>query len=169
MVAHHIQRTRGALNQRDAAVAANGKSAADGDVVVVQVGYQHLLYAAILQVILDGSERAEDDAFDTLEVILQTQHIEQSVDVVQRLFHLFYKQDDIVLRSQVYFCSCYCRIARKVTTHKDALGMSAAVIGTTGYAVLWQRAEKDVTDDGSGGFLAAIWNAIGPWMHITPA
>ena len=96
MVAHHIQRTRGALNQRDAAVAANGKSAADGDVVAVEVGYQHLFDTAILQVVLDGAERAEDDAPDAFKVVLQAKRIEQAVDVVQRLLYLFNKEDDVV-------------------------------------------------------------------------
>ena len=45
--------------------------------------YEHLLDTAVLEVELDGTERAEDDALHPFEVKLQTERIEQSVDIVQ--------------------------------------------------------------------------------------
>ena len=68
----HVQRTWCTLYQRNATVATDGESAADGDFVFVEMSYQHLFDAAILQVVLDGVERAENEAFDPFEVILQT-------------------------------------------------------------------------------------------------
>lgn len=71
LIQRHVQRTWCTLYQRNATVAANRESAAYGDVVFVEMSHQHLLDAAILQVVLDGAKRAEDDALDLFKVILQ--------------------------------------------------------------------------------------------------
>ena len=71
LIQRHVQRTWCTLYQRNATVAANGESAAYGDFVFVEMSHQHLLDAAILQVVLDGAKRAEDDALDLFKVILQ--------------------------------------------------------------------------------------------------
>ena len=84
------------LDERDATVAADGETTADWDFVVFEVGYQHLFDTAILEVVLDGAECAEDDTLDAFEIRLQTQRIEQTVDVVQRLLYLFDKEDDVM-------------------------------------------------------------------------
>ena len=63
----------------------------------MQMCNQHLFYTSVLQIVLDGTECAEDDTFHPLKVKLQAQQIEQSVDTVQRLFHLFDKKDDVLL------------------------------------------------------------------------
>ena len=76
----------------------------------MQVGYQHLLDTAILQVVLDGIERSEDDALDTFEIQLQTQSIEQSVDGVQRFFHFFDKENDVLFWGVMVLCTCDSRI-----------------------------------------------------------
>ena len=96
MVASHIQGARGALDERNATVAADGETTADGDFVVFEVGYQHLFDTAILEVVLNGVECAEDDTLDAFEIRLQTQHVKQTVDVVQRLLYLFDKEDDVM-------------------------------------------------------------------------
>lgn len=91
-----IQRAGGTLNERNAAVTANGEATADGYFVLMQVGYQHLFDAAILQVVLDGVERTEYNTFYAIEVLLQAKHVEQAVNVVQRLFDLFDEEDDVL-------------------------------------------------------------------------
>lgn len=61
-VCFYVERAVGTLYQRHTTVAAYREAAADGNVQVVQVGDEHLLDAAKLQVVLDGAESAEDDA-----------------------------------------------------------------------------------------------------------
>ena len=85
------------MDERNTTAAADWEAATDGDVVFMQVGYQHLLDATILKVVLDGIEFAEDDTFHPFEIHLQHQCVEQAVDAVQRLFDLFEKQDDVLL------------------------------------------------------------------------
>ena len=77
----------------------------------MKMSYQHLFHAAILKIVLDGAERAENDTLYLFKVILQTQHIKQSVNIVQRLFNLFDKEDDIMFACEMYLRSCYSRIA----------------------------------------------------------
>lgn len=61
------------------------------------MGYQHLLDTAELKVELDRGERAEDNAFYSLKVKLQAQHIEQSVNPMQRFFHFLNEEDDVLV------------------------------------------------------------------------
>lgn len=76
----------------------------------MQMGYQHLFDTAILQVVLDRVECSEDDALDMFEIQLQTQNIEQSVDGMQRLFHFFDKENDVLFWGVMVFCTCDGRI-----------------------------------------------------------
>lgn len=128
MVCRHIQRTRCPFNQRYATAAANGEATADGNLVIVQMSYQHLLHAAVLQVVFDGVERAKNNTFDPFEVLLQAEHVEQAVDAVQRLFDLFYKKNNVLFRRQTELRACYGTIARQVATDEDTLGMANPVI-----------------------------------------
>ena len=76
MICRNIQRTRSPFDERQTTVAAHWESTTDRNVQVAQVGYQHLFDTAELQVVLDGVERAEDDALDAFEIQLQAQCIE---------------------------------------------------------------------------------------------
>ena len=67
------------------------------------MGYQHLLDTAILQVEPDRAECTEDNTFYPLEVLLQTEHIEQPVDGMQRLFYLLNKKDDVLFSREMVF------------------------------------------------------------------
>ena len=78
-----VQRTMGTLDEWNTAVAAYGEATADGNIVLKEMGYQHLFDAAILQVVLDRIERAEDDTLYALEILLQAEHVKKAVDVVQ--------------------------------------------------------------------------------------
>ena len=123
----------------------------------MKMSHQHLFDAAVLQVVFDGGKSAEDDTLHSFKVILQAQHIKETVDGMQRLFHLFDKEDDVVFRCQMYLRACNGGIARQVASHQDSLCMAAPVIGMTWNLVLWQGAEKDITDNRSGWLLTASY------------
>ena len=141
----HVQGTWCALNQRDTTVAADGESAADGNLVFAQVRNQHLFHTAVLEVVLDGVERAEDDALHSLEILLQRKHVEQPVDAVQRLLHLFDKEDDVLFERQLVFRSCYGGITGEVASYENALRMTDTVVGVAGNPVLRHRTEEDIS------------------------
>lgn len=77
----------------------------------MQVSNQHLLHAAELKVELDGAERAEDNALHPLEVQYQAQRIEQSVNIVQGLFHFLDEEDDVLIQRKMELGSGYGSIA----------------------------------------------------------
>ena len=121
----------------------------------MQVGYQHLFHAAELQIELDRTERAEDDALHPFEIQLQAQGIKQPVDGVQRLLHLLYEENDVLLGQVVVFRAGDGDVTRQVAAHEDTFRMSAPVVGVAGNPVLWQRAEEDVSCQGAGRLLSA--------------
>ena len=121
----------------------------------MEMGYEHLLHAAILKVVPDGVEGAEDDALHVLEIQFERQGIEQAVDAVQRLLDLFDKENDILFGQQMEPRSCDGRDTGEVASDKDALRMTDAVIGVGGYLILRQCAEENVTGDARGRFLTA--------------
>lgn len=49
----------------------------------MQVGYQHLFYATVLQIVSNGIECSEDNALNPMETVLQKKRIKQPVDGVQ--------------------------------------------------------------------------------------
>ena len=65
------KRTRRTLNKRDTAIAANRESTADGNLQIMQMGYQHLFNTTKLQVESNGIEGSEDNSLYPLETVLQ--------------------------------------------------------------------------------------------------
>ena len=74
---------------------------------------------------------------------------------MQRLFHLFNEEDNVVFRCQMDFCSSHGGIARQVAAHEDTLCMAASVIGVSRNPVLRQRTKEHFTDNGGCRFLTA--------------
>ena len=90
----------------------------------MEVSNQHLLDTTVLKVVLDGIERAEDDTLHSVKVGLQGEHIKQSVDGVQRLFHLFYKYNQVLSGREMEPCAHDGANAGEVAADEDALGMT---------------------------------------------
>ncbi len=132
-----IKLTRRTLQNGQTTATANGEATANRNIRIVHVGHQHLFYTTKLKIELDGVKCAEDNTLYPFEVYLQTQHIEQSIDVVERLFHLFQEQDDILIGGQQELGTCDGRIARKVASHQHSLRMTTAIMIITSYLVLW--------------------------------
>lgn len=69
-VGSDIERARSTFDYRQTAVAAHREAAADGDIELTQVSYQHLFDTAELEVVLNGVERSENNTFHPFEVEL---------------------------------------------------------------------------------------------------
>ena len=78
-----IKRAGCTFNEWETAVAADGETTAYRNVHIVQVGYQHLFYATVLQIVSNGIECSEDNALNPMETVLQKKRIKQPVDGVQ--------------------------------------------------------------------------------------
>ena len=131
LLCRDIECTWSTFDHRNATIASYGEATAYRDVAVSQMSRQHLLYTTKLEIVPDGVERSEDDSLDTFEIHLQPQMIEQPVDIMQGFLHLFYKEYDVLFGRKLKPGTCYCRIARQVTTYEYTFCMSATIIAVS--------------------------------------
>ncbi len=131
-----IECTWSTFDHRNATIASYRETTADRDVIVGQMSRQHLLYTTKLEIVPDSVERSEDDTLDAFEIHLQPQMTKQPINSMQGFLYLFYKEYDVLFGRKLKPSTCYCRIARQVTTYEYTFCMSAAIIVIPAYFIL---------------------------------
>ena len=105
-----------------------GEAAKQRDVVRFDVLAQHRLHTFIADIVFTIGKIAQDDTFAMRKHTAHLQHVEEAVDVMVSLLHLFYEEDNVGLADFVDLGAEQRGEGGEIAAHEGARGPTEDVL-----------------------------------------